>query len=404
MLATFLGACSSKGPLKEPLPHAAAVGDPAFRQSIGVTLSGGFLPGNHVETLENGDEIFPAMLEAIRSAKHSVNFETFVFYNDKTGRLFTDALVDRAKAGVPVRVIIDAVGGAKTTGLRREMRDAGVDVHVYHPLLWIDPFRTNHRTHRKLLIVDGKVGFIGGVGIGDDWQGHAQDEKHWRDLHYRLRGPVVAQLQGAFLDNWLKGRREMVQGPAYFPALGPAGTVMATAFSSSPLRSRYSAELMYHLCIASAKKSILIENPYFLPDRVMVDALANAAQRGVNVQIIVPGKHIDQKAVRRASRKRWPRLIKAGVKLYEYEPTMIHTKLLIVDSQFVSIGSTNLDPRSLRINDEANVNILDPAFAKTQEAIFAKDLQTTEPVKLDSSGDVIDAPLTLIATPLEGQL
>ncbi|MEO7932247.1 MAG: phospholipase D-like domain-containing protein [Chthoniobacterales bacterium] len=404
LMAVLAGGCSSKGPLKAPLPSVAHVGEPSFQENIGATLSGGFLTGNRIETLENGNQIFPAMLAAIHSAKRSVNFETFVYYGDETGRIFTDALIERARAGVPVRVIIDAVGGNKSLRYRREMKAAGVDVQVYHPLIWIDPFRANHRTHRKLLIVDGRVGFIGGVGIGDEWQGNAEKPEHWHDLHYRLQGPVVTQLQSAFLDNWLKVARELVQGPAYFPELKSAGPMMATAFSSSPIRSRYSSELMYHLSLASARQTVCIENPYFLPDKVLMQALCDAAQRGVKVQVILPGKHNDQKNVRRASRKRFPRLLRAGVRLYEYEPTMNHTKLLVVDGLFVSIGSTNLDPRSLRINDEANVNIIDRAFARSQEQIFQRDLRKSREVRVNAAGHLTEAPLQLATTPVESQL
>ena len=396
--------CASKGPLDEPLQSVTKVGDPSFSGNIGVTLSGGFVPGNKIETLENGDQIFPAMLAAIRSAKRSVNFETFVFYGDQTGRMFTDVLIERARAGVPVRVIIDAVGGNKSLRYRAEMREAGVDVQVFHPLLKINPFRANHRTHRKLLIIDGHIGFIGGVGIGDEWSGNAQSPEHWHDLHYRVSGPVVLQLQSAFLDNWLKVRREIVQGPAFFPKTSPAGTLQAAAFSSSPIRSKYSSELMYHLCIAGAQKSILIENPYFLPDKTLLNALCNAAQRGVKVQIMLPGKHIDQKNVQRASRKRWKTLLHAGVKLYQYQPTMNHTKLVIVDGEFASIGSTNLDPRSLRINDEANINVMDRGFAHSQAEIFARDLKKCQEVQLNAAGNIGDLPLQLATTPLETQL
>lgn len=404
LIALIAGGCASKGPLREPLTPVAHVGEPAFTQSIGVSLSGGFLPGNKIETLENGDQIFPAMLSAIHQAKQSVNFETFVYYGDQTGRMFTDALIERARAGVPVRVIVDAVGGNKSRQYRNEMRAAGVEVQAFHPLLAINPFRANHRTHRKLLIVDGRIGFIGGVGIGDEWTGNAQSPKHWHDLHYRVQGPVVLQLQSAFLDNWLKVRQEMLQGPAFFPNLGAAGTMHAAAYSSSPLRSQFSSELMYHLSIAAARKNILIENPYFLPDKTLVAALCNAAQRGVNVQIMLPGKHMDQKNVQRASRKRWKTLLHAGVKIYEYEPTMNHTKLVIVDGEFASIGSTNLDPRSLRINDEANINVMDREFARSQEAIFFRDLKKCHEVHLNSAGNIADLPLQLVTTPLETQL
>lgn len=404
LCALLVGGCATRAPLRQPLPHVVSVGDPAFSQGIGSTLSGAFLPGNKVTMLENGDQIFSAMLQAIRGAKRSIDFETFIYYNDQISRRFTDALIERARAGVPVRVTVDAVGGHKSQGQMQELKAAGGLVEFYHPLLSINPLRANHRTHRKLLIVDGRIGFTGGVGIGDCWQGNAQDPEHWHDLHYRLEGPVVAQIQSVFMDNWLKLHREIPQGPDYFPALAPAGTSMAAAFSSSPLRSRYSAELLYHLAIAGARKSIVIENPYFVPNQELIDALNAASQRGVRVQIVMPGPHTDNKSVRRASRKKWTKLIRAGVQLFEYQPTMNHTKLLVVDDLFVSIGSTNLDPRSLRINDEANVNIIDRAFALTQAAVVARDIKKCQRAKLDDNGHLLAMPLQLVTAPVEGQL
>jgi cardiolipin synthase len=366
-------------------------------------VGAGWRDGNAIRTLNNGDEIFSAMLSAIRHARRTVNFETFVYESGEIPEAFAAALAERARAGVKVRIILDSVGAGKARRYHGALREAGVDLVIYHSPWWLDVRRNNHRTHRKLLIVDSAIGFIGGVGIADYWKGNASSPEEWRDLHYRVEGPVVAQLQAAFQDNWLNARRELLPADSSFSAARRAGDVKAAAFYSSPLRGRASLELMNHLAIAAARKSLLIANAYFLPDRIMVDALCAAAQRGVRVRILMPGKHMDQKSVRRQSRKSWRRLLAAGVELYDYEPTMIHSKLLISDGLFVSLGSGNLDPRSLRINDEANLNVLDANFAREQTRIFETDLRHARPVVLRGS-EIVELPVQAAETPLESQL
>ncbi len=372
---------------------------------MGAVVGGSFVNGNRLTTLNNGNEIFPAMLAAIESARATINMEMFVFEKGVIPQRFADALAARARAGVQVRVLLDAVGAAKSRRYHADLQAAGVLLELHHRVWWPDPRRYNHRTHRKLLIVDGRMGFIGGVGIADHWNGAAASPEEWREIHYRVEGPVVTQLQGAFQDNWVQAHGEIVQGPAHFPTQAAAGTVAASVFYSSPRRQRYGSELMYHLALASAQRTIRITNPYFLPGRELTDAFCAAAQRGVKVQILLPGEHIDQKAVRRGSRKRWPALLAAGIEINEYAPTMIHTKLLIVDDYFVSLGSTNLDPRSLRLNDEANMNVLDRTFARQQAAIFAKDLQRSQPVFGEpGTGRILELPAQTLQTPLESQL
>jgi len=404
-LIFFVG-CASSSKVRKPLPSVASVHSPEFRQAMSSLISPGFVGGNKIRTLHNGAEIFPAMLSAIRGARKSVNFETFVFEQGEIPKAFAEALAERAQAGVQVRVILDAHGSSKAAVYHKQMRDAGVRLETYHPLFWFEPHRYNDRTHRKLLIVDGKLGFIGGVGIGDGWDGSARSPKEWRDIHYRVEGPVVAQMQAAFGDNWIDTHHEVLQGRDQYPPLAPVGSVSAKVFLSAPQNGRSAVELMYHLAIASAQRTLLIENAYFLPDRVLVEALCQAARRGVQVHILMPGEHIDQKAVRRASRKRWPEMIKAGIHLYEYQPTMVHTKLLIADGLFTSVGSANFDPRSLRINDEANLIVLDAGFAREQTIDFHRDLRRSEEVTLDKSGKIhpLEVPLGVVQTPLESQL
>jgi cardiolipin synthase len=403
----LLAGCAQQATLRGPLPAQTPVHSAEFRRAMGALIVPGFASGNRVQTLSNGAEIFPAMLAAIRGARKSINFETFVFERGEIPAEFAQALGERARAGVSVNVILDAFGASKSTPYRQELRDAGVHLELYHRLFWFDAHRFNYRTHRKLLIVDGRIGFIGGVGIADAWNGRASNPEEWRDLHYRVEGPVVAQMQGAFNDDWLDTHHEVLQGSAYYPPLSPAGSLPAKVFFSSPRPGRSAVELMYHLAIAGSQRSLRIETPYFLPDRALLDALCAAAQRGVRVQIIMPGEHIDQKAVRRASRKRWPKLLQAGVELYEFQPTMIHTKLLVADDLFTSVGSANFDPRSLRINNEANLSVLDAGFAAEQTRIFQRDLQRSQRVENDGGHPLKrphEIPVQTAQTPVESQL
>jgi len=362
---------------------------PEFRQAAGSLLGPNFVAGNGIVTLTNGDQIFPAMLKSIRGAQCSIDFETYVFWDGDIARQFAEALAERARAGVKVNAILDAQGTSKM-GVNNLalLRHAGVNIEKYHSILWWDIRRFNNRSHRKLLIIDGKTAFIGGVGIANEWTGNAQSPEHWRDNHYKVTGPVVAQLQGIFMDNWLKTRGEVLHGPEYFPPLTASGPYLAQGFKSSPRLGDNNISLMYLLAIASAKKTLRIENAYFLPDKLTRKELMDAAGRGVKVEVIMPGKHIDQKLVRIASRRHWPQLIKAGIKLYEYQPTMVHVKLMVVDDTFVSVGSGNFDNRSVRLNEEANLDILNTGFAREQIRLFDNDKNHSREVTLNEKGSL----------------
>jgi len=355
--------------------------DPQFRRSLGVLLGPPILEGNKVQVLLNGDQIFPSMLEAIRSAQKSVTFETYIYWSETIGKEFADALMERARAGVKVHVLLDFMGSVKMDLKQIDaMKEAGVMVERYHKPVWWKLARLNNRTHRKLLVIDGKVGYTGGVGIADQWRGNAQDEHHWRDTHFRIEGPVVGQIQAVFNDNWLKATGTVLDGPDYFPALSHVGDMPAQMFSSSPTGGSESMHLMYLMTITAARKSIDLSAAYFVPDDLTIRTLMEASRRGVRVRILMPGKFIDSDLVKAASRERWGELLAAGVKLAEYQPTMYHVKGLIVDNLLVSVGSTNFDNRSFSINDEANLNVLDPAFAREQTAIFEDDWKKANPV------------------------
>jgi cardiolipin synthase len=265
-----------------------------------------------------------------------------------------------------------------------EMKAAGIQVERYHQPHWTNLQRMNNRTHRKVLVIDGEIGFTGGVGIADKWRGNAQDKDHWRDTHFRVEGPVVAQMQSVFMDNWIKATGRVLHGEDYFPALKPRGDEAAQMFSSSPTGGSESMHLMYLLAITAATRSIHLSNSYFVPDELVVRALAAAARRNVKVKIITPGPDIDTEVVRRASRARWGELLEAGVQIAEYQPTMFHCKVMIIDGLIVSVGSTNFDNRSLRLNDEANLNVVSAAFARRQIEIFEEDLRQSRPMTLDA--------------------
>ena len=314
------------------------------------------------------------MLAAIAAARRTITFETYIYWSGDIGKRFADALSERSRAGVKVHVLLDWLGSSKMDpALIAQMRTAGVEVERYHKPAWYNLARLNNRTHRKILVVDGTVGFTGGVGIAPEWTGHAQDPDHWRDSHFRIEGPAVAQMQAVFMDNWIKATGEVLHGEAYFPAFPAVGDGMAQVFMSSPTGGVESMHLMYLLAITAAEHSILLSSSYFVPDQLTRDALVAARKRGVKVQIVTPGPHVDTETVRGASKALWGDLLQAGVEFYEYQPTMYHCKVLIVDDFLVSVGSTNFDNRSFRLNDEANLNIYDRRFAREQAAIFDDD-------------------------------
>lgn len=371
--------------VSEEVPRLYSLSDAQFQRSMSVLLGPQIVGGNKAEALLNGDEIFPSMLQAIRGAQKTINFETYIYWSEEIGKEFAEAFAERARAGVKVHVLIDWVGSAKMDQAYLDtMEQAGVEVRKYHPLHWYNLGRMNNRTHRKLLVVDGRIGFTGGVGIAGQWTGDAEDPEHWRDSHYRVEGPVVAQMQAVAVDNWIKTTGEVLHGPDYFPPLAPVGDAHAQMFSSSPLGGSASMRLMYLMALTAARESIHLSISYFVPDELTRKTLIDAAKRGVKVQIIVPGEHMDVELVRRSSRGLWGELLEAGVEIYEYEPTMYHCKVMIVDGLMVSVGSTNFDDRSFRLNDEANLNIYDAGFARRQIEVFEQDLAQSHRVTFDA--------------------
>ena len=360
--------------IEQQLPRLYESDDDEFRRSLSSLLGPQIVEGNKVETLLNGAQIFPSMLAAIRAARTTITFETYIYWSGSIGRDFVDALVERARAGVRVHVLLDWVGSLKMDqGLVDEMKLAGIQLERFHEPHWTNLNKLNNRTHRKLLVVDGRIGYTGGVGIADQWRGQARNPEEWRDSHFRVEGPVVAQMQSVFLDNWMRATGALLHGDAYFPALKPAGDLSAQMFSSSPSGGSESMQLMYHLAITAARSSIELANSYFVPDEMTLRILVEAARRGVKVRVIVPSGHIDSETVRKASRASWGPMLQAGIEIAEYQPTMFHVKTLVVDGAFSSVGSTNFDNRSFRLNDEANLNVLSREFGAAQQLVFNQD-------------------------------
>ena len=357
------------------LEHSYSVSDPEFFGSALALSDPVPLGGNKIELLQDGDEYFPAMLAAIRAARKSVNFEAYILYSDPIGRAFRDSLIERARAGVQVRVLLDGLGSSwhLSNSDVKMMKEAGCRVAYYHPLLSWRIDRSNRRSHRRVVVTDGRLAFTGGIGFAEQWAGHAQDAKHWHDILARIEGPLVNTLQTAFEGHWIKTFGETLSGADQFPALAPAGTLRAQliashSFSMAPL------PLTQAISFAAAERRIWITNAYCTPTEDQVDLLIQAVKRGVDVRLIVPGPHNDQPLTKSAGRVAYGRLLEGGVRIFEYQPTMIHTKAMVIDGMFSLFGSSNLDPRSSEINEELDLAVYDAEFGQRMEAMFENDL------------------------------
>jgi cardiolipin synthase len=336
--------------------------------------------GNDAELLINGHEIFPAYVGAIREAEETVNLLTYAYWRGDIATEVAETLCEKASAGVECNVILDAVGAAKMDRrLVRKMRDAGVQVCFFRPPKPYAVKRLQHRTHRKLLIADGTTGFTGGVGIAEEWTGNAEDPDHWRDTHVRVRGPVVRGLQGAFAENWLECTGDVLAGDRYLPYIEELddGGPMQVMRSSATIGDT-NAEALVYLALSAAKESIELTSAYFVPRPAFTDALVEAAERGVQLRILVPGSHIDKELVRTAGRAAYDELIAAGIEIYEYCPTMLHAKTLTVDAAWSCVGSVNFDNRSFQLHDEVSLCVQSDRFAGRLHEVFERDLDSSE--------------------------
>ncbi|HEY3093883.1 MAG TPA: phospholipase D-like domain-containing protein [Vicinamibacterales bacterium] len=340
---------------------------------------------NKVDILTNGAQFYPAMRDAILAAESSVNMEAYILKTGEAAKMLMEAMMDRARAGVEVRLTLDAVGSFRmgfSPALRR-LRDAGCKVQFYQRITWYRFHRLNNRTHRELLVIDGRVAFTGGAGVADQWLKPHGHVPAWRDTMARIEGPIVAALQGVFAENWLECCGEILTDPRHWPALKVADGAEAMLVKSSPSDRATTSRVVFQMLIEGAVSCIDIQSPYFLPDRALRRALVRAAHRGVRVRVIVPGKHSDQGLVRLASRRMYRELLAGGVHLFEYRPSMTHVKALMVDGAWALIGTTNVDNRSFEHNDEVNVAFRETEVAGRLRRDFESDLAASDEITLE---------------------
>lgn len=387
-IGLWSGVCSLSSPVEFPpqygLDHSLTVNDPEFVDTMAGAAGVPFVPGNAVALLDNGDRFYPAMLDAIAGAERSITIEAYIYWAGEIGLEFARALAAAAGRGVCVKILLDAVGsqsvGAEILAI---LEKGGCHLAWYNPIRWNHLRRINNRTHRKSLIVDGRIGFTGGAGIADHWTGDAQDDKHWRDLQIRIEGPAVRPLQTGFAQNWLECTSELVTGPYFYPPTAPAGELALQTIMSSPETGASTVRVMYCLALSAARTSIDIANPYFVPDHVSIDLFRDATKRGVKVRVMVAGITNDTLVTRYNSVRLYGAVLHAGVELYEYNRTMMHHKVMIVDGAWSTVGTSNFDNRSFSHNEETNVSALDAGLAAELLGAFERDLAVCDRVTLD---------------------
>jgi cardiolipin synthase len=388
----FLGLMLFLALFEPPIPYrltsipSDALGSPGFRRTLAALSGSEICEGNRVDVLTNASMFYEAELLAISLARHSVNLEAYIFQKGEVTRRFLEALTERARAGVQVRLVLDAVGSFATwESYFAELTEAGGRVAFYHPIRWYTLPRINNRTHRELIVVDGAVAFLGGAGFADHWfkaHGRKGRRPSWRDTMFRVEGPVVRDLQSVFVENWLEASGELLADSAFFPAGSPRGTSIAFVVGSSPTTGGSTrARMLYQALLASARKTIHITSPYFLPDASARAEIVQAIkERGVEVKIITPGRQTDHVLTRVSSQRLFGPLLRAGAHIFEFQPTMIHAKTMVVDGAWSVVGSTNFDNRSFGINDEVNLVAFDPRLADRLEEDFARDLAASSRV------------------------
>ena len=383
VFAALVGIRSGPRHRAHVIPDMTA-GSAAFAHAMEAYTSAPIVGGNRVELLLNGDEIFPALLASIRGARHSITYAQYFFQDGPVAREVIDALAERCRAGVSVHVLLDGVGTMKMPrALTQELERATCHVRVFRPLGRLSLVRANHRNHRRILVVDGRVGFTGGSGVSSKWMGDGRTADHWRETDARVEGPAVAHLQAAFVGSWLAVTGEMLAGDRYFLARAAStGNARAQVVKSSPEEGGDAMYRLFLLAAASARRSILLTNPYFLPDDELTAALVRAVARGVSVKVLVPGV-VDHELVRQASRAEFGDLLQAGIQIYEYRAALLHAKTMVVDGVWATVGSTNLDNRSFALNDELNLVIHDALVARRLEQAFHDDLEYAARVRYD---------------------
>jgi cardiolipin synthase A/B len=372
-------------PPRYGLDHGFSVDSDEFLATITGATGVVALPGNRVDVLNNGDEFYPAMLDAIASAKASITIEAYIYWAGEIGRRFADALAVKAREGIPVKILLDAVGSS-TIGaeILETLEKGGCQLAWYNRIHWYTIGQFNHRTHRKSLIVDGRIGFTGGAGIADVWLGHAQSPQHWRDTQIRIAGPAVTPMQTGFAQNWLKTTGELLSGAVYYPEHEREGEFAVQTVMSSPESGASSVRVMHYLPIVCARRSIYIANPYFVPDQTAIDMLVEARRRGVDVRIMIAAKHNDNWLARKNSVRLYGQLLEAGITILEYNKTFLHQKTMVVDGEWVSVGTTNFDNRSFAHNEETSVCVRDSRLAACMEKTFLADMRACERIDLET--------------------
>jgi cardiolipin synthase len=409
VLAALVIAVLAQNGCSRVTPHLVLpdveLSDAGFLPTIEGLTAAPMTAGNHVEVLLNGDEIFPAQLAAIRGARQTITYAQYFYEEGPNARALAEALAERCQQGVRVHVLLDGFGTLQMPGEYRAVMDkAGCRLATFRP---VAPYvqKANFRNHRRVLVADGRIGFTGGSGASSKWMGNGRTRDHWRETDVRIEGPAVIHLQGAFAENWLEATGEVLGGDPYFPATPARGDMRAQVVRSSPAGGSYSMYTMYLLAISSARRTIFITNPYFVPDEQMTLALVEAPRRGVKVVLLLPGA-IDNNIVRQASRSEFGRLLEAGIAIYEYRAGLLHAKTMVVDSAWSTVGSTNLDRRSFALNEELNVAVHSRAFAGRMERVFADDLAHAQRIDYATwkSRGIGSRILEFFALPLRDQL
>jgi cardiolipin synthase A/B len=372
-------------PVVYPLESNLDVDSPAFQVTMEGVTGTPFVAGNAVVIYNDGDEFYPAMLAAIESAQASITMEQYIFWKGAVGGRFAEAFAESARRGVAVKLLLDAIGSS-TLGseLFRILEAGGCQLAWFHPIHWYTLNRANLRDHRKSLVVDGRIAFTGGAGIGDQWLGRASNAREWRDVQVAVTGPAALAQQSGFAQNWLETTGEILSGQRFFPEAMATGSTQVQTIQSSPATGAGAVGTMYFTALQCATSEVLIANPYFVPDARVVAVLATARARGADIKIMLAGDHIDSWWARQNSLRRYGKLLEAGVEIYEFQPTMLHQKTMIIDGTWATIGTANLDNRSFALNEETNLCFHDRGIAATLRAIFVADLARCRRVDLES--------------------
>jgi cardiolipin synthase len=404
VLLPLVAGCAHHQPLLQ-LP-SLEVGHSTFASTVAAYTGSAVVDGNRVEILLNGDQIFPAKLRLIRSARNTINYAQYVFEEGQPAADMARAFAERCRAGVRVNVLLDAIGAlALPEEYRQIIVGGGCRLETFRPLSPFAIDRVNYRNHRRVLVVDGRIGITGGSGTSGKWGGDGKTQDHWRDTDVLVEGPVVEQLQGAFAENWLEATGVALGGKEYFPLPDPKGKVMAQAVRSSPAGGSTAMYTMFLLAMASARQSIYITNPYFLPDDKMIDTLVGSARKGVRIVLLLPGA-IDHNIVRQASRSELGRLLEAGIEVHEYRAALLHAKTMVVDSRWATVGSTNFDRRSFALNDELNLVVYNEGLARNLERIFEQDLNRSKRVTYQAwrNRSILSRLMEFLSLPVRDQL